>query len=290
MILNSTSIGHLRNMMNMRGRSIIIPINRIVLNVVRMMMNVRRDHMMRGLRMRMWMVMDMWWDCLIFVIALLIIIWRKARWGACIDLISRSLVWQLKSQKVSRMIARSLILVLLLLLSHYLIEELATLLEAISPLNIRLLYLLAEWLLIEAKWLIWELIIDKCQACVVISAGRLKIFLVCSSLRLLFDILSLYLLGNEVLHFRSLLNLSLPRSSSALRSIWHVSFILLSLMILILLLCLLGAYWLPALASSGRCNSSSQRLHRARSWKGKRVTLIILACLAPTSTFLLWLD
>ena len=45
--------------MNMRGRSIIIPINRIVLNVVRMMMNVRRDHMMRGLRMRMWMVMDM---------------------------------------------------------------------------------------------------------------------------------------------------------------------------------------------------------------------------------------
>ena len=162
MILNSTSIGHLRNMMNMRGRSIIIPINRIVLNVVRMMMNVRRDHMMRGLRMRMWMVMDMWWDCLIFVIALLIIIWRKARWGACIDLISRSLVWQLKSQKVSRMIARSLILVLLLLLSHYLIEELATLLEAISPLNIRLLYLLAEWLLIEAKWLIWELIIDKC--------------------------------------------------------------------------------------------------------------------------------
>lgn len=216
-------------MMDMRSCRKIVPIYRIVMNMVRMMMNMRRDHMMRALRMSVWMVMDMGWDYLIIVVTLLVIIRRKTRWRTCIDLISWGLVWQLKAQKVPWMIAWSLILMLLLLLSHNLIEELATLLETISSLYIGLLYLLAEWLWIETEWLIWELIIDKCQACIVVSTCRLKIFLVSSSLRLLFNILSFNLLGNEVLHFRSLFDLSLPRSSSAFRSIWQISFILLSL-------------------------------------------------------------
>lgn len=250
-------------MMNMRCRCIIIPIYRIVMNMVRMMMNMWRYYLMRGLRMRMWMVMNVRRDNLIFIIALLVFVWRKSWWWACIYFISWGLVRQLKSQKVARMIAWSLILVLLLLLSHNLIEKLATFLKAISPLYIRLLYLLTERLLVETKWFIWELVIDKCQTSVVISTGRLKIFLVCSSLRLLFYIFSFYLLRNEVLHFWSLFDLSLPGSSRALRGIWHVSFIEL-ILIWILFLCLLCAKWLLALASTSGCNCHSYRLHLPR--------------------------
>jgi len=45
---------------------------------------------------------------------------------------------------MSRVIARSLIIVLLLLLFHDLIEELAAFFQAIPSLNTRLLYLLAQ--------------------------------------------------------------------------------------------------------------------------------------------------
>jgi hypothetical protein len=81
---------------------------------------------------------------LVIIIALLIIVWRQVRWWTCINLISRSLIRVLKSEEISWMIAWCLVIMLLLLLLHYLVEKLASFLQTVSPLNIRLLYLLAQ--------------------------------------------------------------------------------------------------------------------------------------------------
>jgi hypothetical protein len=64
------------------------------------------------------------------------------------------------------MITRSLVIMLLLLLLHYLIEELASLFQAVSPLDIRLLDLLAQRLWIQSKRLVRKLIVNKSETCI----------------------------------------------------------------------------------------------------------------------------
>jgi RNA polymerase-interacting CarD/CdnL/TRCF family regulator len=63
-------------MMNMRMCSIVVSVDRIVVNLARMVMDVWRNDVKRALRVSQRMMMDMWRDLLmlVIIIALLIIV------------------------------------------------------------------------------------------------------------------------------------------------------------------------------------------------------------------------
>lgn len=60
-------------------RHIIVSVDWIVLNLARMMMNVRRDHMHGALRVWQGMMVNMWWDILVLVVTLLVLV-RREMW------------------------------------------------------------------------------------------------------------------------------------------------------------------------------------------------------------------
>jgi len=80
-------------------------------------------------------MMDLWRDYLMLKVALLVFIRWQPRRLTSVYLISRSLIGHLQSKKMPRVIARGLIIVLLLLLLYDLIEELASLFQAVLSFN-----------------------------------------------------------------------------------------------------------------------------------------------------------
>jgi hypothetical protein len=144
MIGEGTSCLELGRMMEVRWHPIVATVDGIVVDLVWVVVDMRGHNVHLSLRMGERMMMDMRWDYLVLIVALLVFIRRQPRRRTSVYLIYRSLIGHLQSKEMPRVIARGLIIVLLLLLLHDLIEELASLFQAVPSLNTWLLYLLAQ--------------------------------------------------------------------------------------------------------------------------------------------------
>ena len=87
----------------MRWSCVIASIDRIILNMVRMMMDMRGDNMNLVLRLRM--MMNVRRNGLMLIIALLVIIRWKSWRRTSVNFISWGLIWNLKTEEISRVIA-----------------------------------------------------------------------------------------------------------------------------------------------------------------------------------------